>query len=192
MREHGKPLDLSDSTETSVQDIAEAWERELPGIDVESILVITTLWRTAKQLMDARGRTLRHLGMDAATLDLLSTLRRAGPPYRLTTDTLAKRCLVSAGAISQRLTRAETAGFVVREPAGRKRKSVAVTLTETGHRALGPVVSELLSEEADYISIFTQTERRQLVNMLRHLDQHVSALRKESDDHLPRSVRSGH
>lgn len=192
MRDHGEPLALSDSTETSVQDIAQAWARELPGIDVESILVITTLWRAAKRLMDARGRALRQLGMDAVTLDLLSTLRRAGPPYRLTTRTLAKRCLVSAGAISQRLARAETSGFVVREPAGRERKSVAVTLTATGHRALDPVVTDLLSQEADYISIFTQAERQQLVEMLRRLDRHVSAFPETADAHLPHDAHTEH
>lgn len=175
MREHAEPLVLSESTETSVQDIAQAWARELPGADVDSILVITTLWRTAKRLMDARATTLRDLGMDSAMLDLLSTLRRAGPPYRLTTQTLSERCLVSAGAISQRLTRAEDAGFVVREPAGHGRKSVAVTLTEAGHQALEPVVTSLLAHEAGYLTELTQSERQQLVDMLQRLGQHVDS-----------------
>jgi len=39
---------------------------------------------------------------DPATLDLISVLRRSGPPYQLSTRQLAERTLVSAGAISQR------------------------------------------------------------------------------------------
>lgn len=173
MHERVDPLPLSSSSETTAADIARAWSRELPGAETDSILVITTLWRTAKRLSDERARTLRQTGMDAATLDLLSTLRRAGSPYRLTTQTLAERCLVSAGAISQRLARAEGAGLITREPAGRGRKSIAVTLTEAGHRALTPVVTEVLSHEADHISVLSSSERAQLVEMLERLSQHI-------------------
>ncbi len=167
------PLPLSNVDEVSAADIALAWSRELPGAKVESIHVITTLWRTAKRLTDERSRTLRRLGMDAATLDLLSTLRRAGAPYRLTTQTLAQRCLVSAGAISQRLARAEAEGLVTRAPAGTGRKSIAVTLTAAGHHALLPVVDELLAHETELVSSFTDKERVLLVDLLERLGDHV-------------------
>lgn len=169
-----EPLPLSTAAETSAADIAAAWKRELPGARVESILVITTLWRTAKRLTDERSRTLRRMGIDAATLDLLSTLRRAGAPYRLTTQTLAERCLVSAGAISQRLARAEAEGLITRESAGQGRKSVAVTLTDAGHQLLDPTVTDLLAYEADLLSIFTASEREQLTEMLERLERRVA------------------
>ncbi|WP_280401232.1 MarR family transcriptional regulator [Nocardia carnea] len=44
-------------------------------------------------------------------------MRRSGPPYRLTTRQIAARSLVTAGAISQRLARAEAAGLITRSPA---------------------------------------------------------------------------
>ncbi|WP_413230194.1 MarR family transcriptional regulator [Kitasatospora herbaricolor] len=47
---------------------------------------------------------------------LLSTLRRSGPPYRLTTGELADRSLVTAGAVTQRVDRAQGAGLVRRLP----------------------------------------------------------------------------
>lgn len=178
--EEPEPLPLSSTAETSVADIAQGWARELPGAEVESILVITTLWRTSKRLADERSRTMRRLGIDYATLDLLSTLRRAGPPYRLTTQTLARRCLVSAGAISQRLARAEGEGLVTREPAGLGGKSVAVTLTAAGHDTVIPAVSKLLSHEAGLVSIFTDEERGQLVEMLERLSEHASDRAGES------------
>ncbi|WP_280399098.1 MarR family winged helix-turn-helix transcriptional regulator, partial [Nocardia carnea] len=101
----------------SPAEIAAAWERELPGARTESIHLFTPLWRVAKLLTEERQRTLRRLGVDDATLDLLSTLRRSGPPYRLTTRQIAARSLVTAGAISQRLARAEAAGLITRSPA---------------------------------------------------------------------------
>lgn len=66
-----------------VDDIQRAWLRERPGTPVASIGVITRIWRIGKLLDDDRRRTMLALGMDAATRDLLSTLRRSGPPYRL-------------------------------------------------------------------------------------------------------------
>ena len=106
----GSPSDLD-----SVDLIQRAWERERPGTPAASIGVITRIWRIGKLLADERRRTLARLGIDAATLDLLSTLRRAGPPYRLTASAVAAQSLVSAGAISQRVARAEREGLVRRE-----------------------------------------------------------------------------
>jgi hypothetical protein len=64
-----------------VDRIARAWVRERPGTPVDSIGVITRIWRIGKVLADERQRTLGRLGIDAAILDLLGTLRRSGPPY---------------------------------------------------------------------------------------------------------------
>lgn len=73
------------------------------------------VWQFAKLFGDDRRRVLARLGVDAATLDLLSVLRRGGPPYTLTTRELAGRSLVTAGAVSQRVARAERDGLVVRD-----------------------------------------------------------------------------
>ena len=73
------------------------------------------------------------LGIDAATLDLLSTLRRACYLYRLTAGAVAELSLVSAGAISQRVARAEREGLVRRERSPADGRLSYVTLTAAGH-----------------------------------------------------------
>src|SRR5579862_9617989 len=95
-------------------DIAAAWRRELPGVRTESIEIITPVWRIARMLEGDRRRTLAALGIEESTLDLLSAIRRAGPPYELTTREITRRTLVTAGAVSQRVARAEQAGLVER------------------------------------------------------------------------------
>ncbi|MFC7640151.1 hypothetical protein ACFQX6_03235 [Streptosporangium lutulentum] len=77
-------------------EIAAAWQRERPGTPTESIEVVTPIWRLAKLFADDRGRVLRAEGIDAATLDLLSVIRRSGPPYTLSTREIARRTLVTA------------------------------------------------------------------------------------------------
>lgn len=74
-----------------VEEIAAAWERERPGTPVSSIGIVTPIWQLAKLLGDDRRRVLAGAGMDPATLDLLSVLRRSGAPYTLTTRELSRR-----------------------------------------------------------------------------------------------------
>lgn len=149
--------------------IAAAWERELPGVPVSSIGVITPLWRIAKALADDRRRTLHRIGIDPATLDLLSTLRRAGAPWSLTTRELAAQTLVTAGAISQRVARAEREGLVARSSSDAGRRAVAVTLTDAGHELVERSVRELLTHEDGLIAGLSGEDRRALAGLLGRL-----------------------
>ncbi|GIG61269.1 MarR family transcriptional regulator [Longispora fulva] len=149
--------------------IQSAWARERPGTPVESIGVITRVWRIGKILSDERRRTLTRLGIDAATLDLLSTLRRSGTPYRLPPGELARLSLVSAGAISQRVARAETDGLVRREKGGPDGRSVLVTLTAAGHALLDRSVDDLLTHEQSLLGALAPDELGQLSALLKAL-----------------------
>jgi len=155
--------------EDGVDRIQAAWQRERPGMPVASIGVITRIWRIAKLLDDERRRTDARAGMDAATRDLLSTLRRAGPPYRLAAGEIARQSLVSAGAISQRVARAEQRGLVRRGRGGDDGRSVLVELTETGHRLIEDHVDDLLHHEETLLESLDAGQRGQLTELLRVL-----------------------
>jgi DNA-binding MarR family transcriptional regulator len=150
-------------------EIAAAWRRERPGVPVSSIEIVTPIWRLAKLLADDRRRVLRACDVDAATLDLLSVLRRAGPPYRLTTREIARRTLVTAGAISQRVSRAERAGLVERAPAADASRSVIVSLTEAGHARVESAVDQVLGREAQLVGGLDPRERAVLAGLLDRL-----------------------
>ena len=152
-------------------DIAAAWRRELPGLRTDSIEVITPLWRIAKVLADDRRRTLAALGVDPSTLDLLSVIRRAGPPYELTTREITRRTLITAGAVSQRIARAEQAGLVERAPSSASRRAVSVRLTDAGHALIEATVRHLLGHEADLIGPLDAAERSVLNALLTKLEQ---------------------
>jgi DNA-binding MarR family transcriptional regulator len=148
------------------EEIARAWAREQPGVPVGSIGILTRIWQAAKLLSDERRRTLAAIGMDAATLDLLSTLRRSGPPYQLSTRELTRRCLVTAGAVTQRVDRARQSGLVHRlapEPGSR---IVLVELTELGHRVVERAVGRLLAHEQDLVAALDPGEQEDLARLL--------------------------
>lgn len=157
------------SKDQSAQDIADAWQRERPGTPVDSITIVTPIWQLAKLFGDDRRRVLTRAGVDTATLDLLSTLRRSGAPYALSTRELARRSMVTAGAVSQRVGRAEGEGLVTREPAPGRARTVLVTLTAAGHDLVEGSVDQVLHREAELIDALTPEQRTQLSDLLRTL-----------------------
>ncbi|GLV76362.1 MarR family transcriptional regulator [Streptomyces hygroscopicus subsp. hygroscopicus] len=165
-----------------VQDIAAAWERERPGTPVTSIGIVTPIWRLAKLLGDDRRQVLAQAGVDAATLDLLSVLRRSGEPYTLSTRELSRRSLVTAGAISQRVARAESDGLVTRRPGQGRPRTVLVSLTQAGHDLVEATVDHVLGREAELIGGLTSEQQGCLAELLRVLLQHVQ--HRLSDDRI--------
>jgi DNA-binding MarR family transcriptional regulator len=162
-------------------EIARAWQRERPGAPTDSIEIVTPLWRLAKLFADDRRRLLADLGVDPATLDLLSVLRRAGAPYELSTRELSRRSLVTAGAISQRVARAEESGLVTRRTAGDGTRAVVVTLTEAGHALIERTVDQVLTRESELVASLTPAGRTQLAAQLQELlDDVAKQARKPS------------
>ncbi|WP_410581116.1 MarR family winged helix-turn-helix transcriptional regulator [Amycolatopsis sp. lyj-108] len=152
----------------AADEIEAAWRRERPGTSTESIGIVTRVWQLAKLFGEDRRRVLSDSDVDSATLDLLSVLRRSSPPYSLTTRELARSTLVTAGAISQRVARAEREGLVERhtEPPGR---SVYVTLTPAGHALVERTVDRVLERELELVSGLSDEQRAQLTSLLRVL-----------------------
>ena len=145
-----------------------AWLRERPGTPVEGIGIVTRVWQLAKLFGEDRRRILAAAGADPAILDLLSVLRRAGAPYRLTTRELTERTRVTAGAISQRIAR----GKLCIGPAGgcrgrvtrrRRQPHPGRTRTGRGSRRPGP------SREAELITSLAPSQRAVLTELLRLL-----------------------
>ena len=176
----GNPVDGDE-----VDEIARAWLRERPGTPVSSIGVVTRMWHAAKLFGDDRRRTLAQVGADTAVLDLLGVLRRSGPPYRLTTRELAHRTLVTAGAVSQRLTRAERDGLVTRSASTDGSRTVDVTLTEAGHRLVETLVDHVLSREIDLLAVLDDQEQATLTTLLRKL---IAGLHDELGPSRPTQV----
>lgn len=155
-------LDQNDPVDAT----ALAWLRERPGTPVEGIGIVTRIWRLAKMLGEDRRTVLADAGADPATLDLLSMLRRAGPPYELTTRELTAGSRVTAGAISQRLTRAEDAGLVTRQPVAGSR-AVTVALTPAGHELVDALVDRVLGREAELVATLSAAQRTELTGLLK-------------------------
>jgi DNA-binding MarR family transcriptional regulator len=123
------------------------------------------------------------MSADRPTLDLLSVLRRAGPPYQLTTREIGQRALVTAGAVSQRLTRAQRTGLVQRAVVGDGSRSVLVTLTPAGHALVEQTVDQVLGREPYLVDGLSAVERASLAGLLdRLLADVVGRLNTQPDE----------
>jgi DNA-binding MarR family transcriptional regulator len=103
--------------------------------------------------------------------------RRAGPPHELTTREITRAALITAGAVSQRVARAEQAGLVERAPSPASRRAVSVRLTPAGHALIEATVRQLLDHEADLINAFSPTGRAALTGLLGALLQDLTQKR---------------
>ncbi len=130
---------------------------------------MSRIWALAKAFGENRRRVLAAAGVDAATLDLLSTIRRAGPPYALTTRDITDRTLVTAGAVSQRVARAERQGLVRRRPDTGRSRAVWVELTAHGHAVVEATVDLVLGQEVELLEALTPEQQDTLAELLRVL-----------------------
>jgi DNA-binding MarR family transcriptional regulator len=165
----------------AVDDIVDQWAREQPDMQVGSIDVVARILRIAKLITDERRRTLASLGTDVATLDLLATLRRSGPPYRMSPSEIGRNCLVSGGAVTQRVARAEAAGLVEVARTDSGRRTVTVELTPKGHQCTERNISALIGRERDLIADLGDQERERLVELLRELLASVEHVQQRAE-----------
>ena len=66
-----------------VDRIVEAWKRERPDLDVAPLHVLSRISRLARRLDLDRAQAFARHSLEGWEFDVLSALRRAGDPYRL-------------------------------------------------------------------------------------------------------------
>jgi len=157
-----------------VDRILEQWGQERPDLDHSPVAVVGRL-SAAARLVDVRLRRnfARHQ-LDGASYDVLATLRRSGPPYRLTPGELMRSAMVTSGAITQRLDRLEQRDLVRRTAATDDGRSTHVTLTEAGRALVDEVIPGHLATEEGLLAGLDQQQRRDLAHGLSLLLQSLA------------------
>jgi DNA-binding MarR family transcriptional regulator len=145
------------------------WAAERPGLDTSPMEIIGRILR-AEHVADARIRqTLRREGLDRGGFDVLATLRRSGPPYRLTPTRLYQELVLTSGAITHRVDALERAGLVERVPGEQDRRSSLVGLTARGRSVAERAMAAHMDCEAAMIAHLPGTDRSALSALLKKL-----------------------
>ena len=109
-----------------VDELVAAWRAQRPDLDVEPLQVLSRISRLARHLDIARRGAFADHGLESWEFDVLSALRRQGPPFQLTPGALLRATLVTSGTMTNRIDRLAAAGLVRREPDPRDKRGVLV------------------------------------------------------------------
>src|ERR1700742_1791079 len=127
-----------------VDELVAAWRAQRPDLDVEPLEVLSRISRLARHLDIARRGAFADHGLESWEFDVLSALRRQGPPFQLTPGALLRATLVTSGTMTNRIDRLAAAGLVRREPDPTDKRGVLVILTEQGRTRGDAALSGLL------------------------------------------------
>ena len=156
-------------TRDRLDHIFSQWQQEAPDLDISALAVVGRVLRMARLLEKHREQVLAEYGLNVWSFDVLTTLRRQGPPYQLKPTDLYQLLMLSSGATTNRIDRLEAEGIVTRSPDPRDRRSVIVQLTPKGIALSNQVLPALLQKEKTLLATFTATETEQCVQLLRKL-----------------------
>jgi DNA-binding MarR family transcriptional regulator len=152
-----------------VDDLVAAWREQRPDLDVAPLQVLSRVSRLARHLDIARRGAFAAHGLEPWEFDVLSALRRAGPPFQLTPGALLRATLVTSGTMTNRIDRLAAAGLVYREPDPRDRRGVLVTLSERGTAVVDAAFTDLLERERVLLARLGPREHEVLADLLRTL-----------------------
>jgi DNA-binding MarR family transcriptional regulator len=152
-----------------VDDLVAQWRTQRPDLDVEPLQVLSRVSRLARHLDIARRAAFAGGGLELWEFDVLSALRRSGPPFQLTPGSLLRATLVTSGTMTNRIDRLAAAGLVRREPDPRDRRGVLVTLTDQGRTVVDAAFTDLLDREHALLAGLPDDHRQQLAGLLRTL-----------------------
>jgi DNA-binding MarR family transcriptional regulator len=147
------------------------WSREMPEIEIKGADVLNRARRlTLETRRDIEANFKRH-GLDSGEFDVLATLRRSGEPYALRPTELYQSLMISSGGLTARLDRLEAAGLIRRRADEDDARSVRVELTPAGRRKIEAAFRADMELENKMVSGLHESERAELVRLLRKLTQ---------------------
>ena len=156
-------------TDDAIDVLLAGWRRERPDIDSSAIGIVGRLQRAATHAGGAIDGWLGTHDLEQGWFDLLSALRRSGPPYELSPTRLSRSLMLSSGGLTKRLDRMEAAGLIERRPDPGDRRGVLVRLTPGGKRAVDTAIATHIAGEEGLLGALTAEEREQLATLLRKL-----------------------
>ena len=152
-----------------VDELAEAWARERPDLDLAPVAVFSRISRLSRHLDLARRDAFAAFAIELWEFDVLAALRRTGAPYELSPGRLLHETLVTSGTMTNRVDRLAGRGLVDRLPDPGDRRGVLVRLTAEGKSTVDAAFEELLSHERALLAALPAADRATLATLLKML-----------------------
>ena len=150
-----------------VDKVIEQWNRERPDLDVNSMSLIGRFKKITQYLTLEMAKTFTEYGLNPANFDVLATLRRGGPPYALSPNDLIASTMVTSGTMTNRIDQLIKGGLVERTQNPNDRRSVLVSLTETGFSIIDSAVTAHVATQDRLTSSLSADEYKNLNTLLK-------------------------
>ena len=145
------------------------WERERPDLDFAPLQVLSRVARLSKHLDRARRQAFARSELESSEFDVLSALRRAGTPYRLSPKQLLQQTLVSSGTMTNRIDRLVERGLVTRQTDPNDGRGILVEMSPAGLTRVDAAITRLVDAEAELLDGLPAAEQKRLAGLLRKL-----------------------
>lgn len=152
-----------------VDAIVEQWGEERPELPTTALALAARIVRLQRFLDDRVDASLVASGLNRGEMNVLATLRRAGPPYELNPTELYQGLLLSSGAMTNRIDHLEEGGYVRRIPDHEDRRRVRVALTTTGRELIDTAMDQNVAELERHLGFLDMDDHEQLAALLRRI-----------------------
>lgn len=150
-----------------VDKVLAQWRQERPDLDTGPMGIMGRLKRLQQALAAGLDVEFAAFGLNAASFDVLATLRRAGPPHALSPSALIDWTMVTSGTMTNRLDRLEAAGLIVRRRNPDDGRGQVVALTDKGLNLIDRAVAAHVANQHRLIAGLPSDTRDQLDTALR-------------------------
>ncbi|MEE4012319.1 MarR family winged helix-turn-helix transcriptional regulator [Roseibium sp. FZY0029] len=153
------------------------WQREIPEIAEKlSPMVLLGRLNEAAQVLarDYLAPAYAEIGLKTGEFDVLATLVRSGPPYKLTPTELYRTTMMSSGGMTARVDKLEKAGLVERCPHPDDRRALTVCLTEKGLKLIKDQMPNYIETQQRAVNGLTEEEQLHLSDLLEKLIRSVN------------------
>lgn len=150
-----------------VDQIVTQWNRERPDLDVAPMALLGRLKRLMLHISREMAETWAEHGLNAASFDVLATLRRSGPPFALSPADLIASTMVTSGTMTNRIDQLEKMGLVARKQSQEDRRSFLISLTDKGFEVIDAAVTAHVATQQRLVSGLSDRDRRQLNSLVK-------------------------
>lgn len=147
-----------------------SWRASRPDLDVTPLLVTGRILRAARLIQKRLDEVASRHGLShKGDLDVLTHLRRIGPPHQADPSGLARSGLITTAGMTARLDRLEAAGLLARSPHPVDRRSVIITATPLGLTVADAAFADILEVQGALTQALDARASAQVAAALRRL-----------------------
>jgi DNA-binding MarR family transcriptional regulator len=143
------------------------WSQAKPGLDVHYLATLGRIIRISTHLRDTVDDWLQEFGLTWDIFDLLVSLQKSGSANGLRPTDLYESCLLSSGAITNRIDRAEKLGLAIRRPDPDDGRATRIALTKRGQKVAERAMKEHSFRARQIADCLNPAEHEMLSGLLR-------------------------